>query len=486
MPNEILRLDDKSGYDEIDVRCDLVEAGVEVCSVDVPPLFSENFDYQSLSLDFVPGILTSDLLDSKFFLQIFQNGYGGRARNTATYDAISKSILRRWTYPLTPASSAWLGEKYSERKGWKYVGEGVKIDRSISIGPGTMLGADCTLASKTYISSSILGRGVQVGNASQIIDCYLHPGAKIGSETKMEKCIIGAGAVILDKVQLGRGCLIGAGCIVGPNVKLRAGTRVGLKKKDWEDSDDDDEGEERRGEAEVAKQDVRLGSQSKGVLWFNLWDDKSLNEKREEEDVVDEEKDEDEVGSEEICNLRLHAIGFSDGKETEVDYESESVSSIEGDSDLDDLDDGYGTDGETRSAVSSSAFSNIAGANINLTLDEKGDTKEEQEALQARFEDFRLEAKASLQRALEEGHTVDNAAIELKTLRMASNVSLNQVREVAIDVLLGKCKTNDARQVQELMSRWGKLFTRISSDDEADAINLIQVSRLCLKSYCYC
>lgn len=479
MPNEILRFDEKSGYDEIDIRFDLVEAGVEVCSVDVPPLFSENFDYQSFSLDFVPGILTSDLLDSKFFLEIYKKEYGGRARNTATYDAISKSILRRWTYPLMPASSAWLGESYSERKGWKYIGKGVKIDRSAIIGSGTMLGANCALTSKSSVTSSILSRGVQVGSASQIVNCYLHTGVKIGSEVKMEKCIIGAGVIILDRVQLGKGCLIGAGCVIGPNVNLRAGTRVGLKKKDWEDSDDDkddgDRDEEAEANADVPKQDGCLGSQSKGVLWSNLWQDKSRNDEKEEED-------EDEVESEEIRNLRLHAIGYTDSKKmTEADYESESVSSIDGDSDLDDLDDDYGTDGETRSAVSS-AFSNIAGANINLTLDEKGDTKEEQEALQARFQDFQLEAKASLQRALEEGHTVDNAAIELKTLRMASNVSLSQVRQVAIEVLVGKCKSNDAKQVQQLMSRWGKLITRISSDDEADAINLIQVRAISLFS----
>lgn len=35
MPLELLRLDEKSGHDEIDVRADLVEAGVDICSIDV-------------------------------------------------------------------------------------------------------------------------------------------------------------------------------------------------------------------------------------------------------------------------------------------------------------------------------------------------------------------------------------------------------------------------------------------------------------------
>lgn len=213
IPYELLRLDEKHGYDEIDIRQDLVEAGVDVCSIDVPPLFSENFDYQSLSLDFIPGILTSDLLDSKFFLQIYHRGYGGRARDTATYDAISKSILRRWTFPITPGSSAWIGEEYSERKGWKYIGEGVKSERSSSIGSGTMIGPDCTLAAHSSVSSSILGRGVRVESSAQVTNSHVHAKASIGKNVKLDSCIVGQGAVLLDDVKLGPGCLIGAGCV---------------------------------------------------------------------------------------------------------------------------------------------------------------------------------------------------------------------------------------------------------------------------------
>lgn len=129
LPGELLQFDDKSGHADIDVRTDLIGAGVDICSIDVPPLFSENFDYQSLPLDFIPGILTSDLLDSKIFVEIKSNAYSARAKDPVTFDATAQDVLRRWTSPMAPGSSAWIGGTYAEKPGWRYIGEGVKMDR---------------------------------------------------------------------------------------------------------------------------------------------------------------------------------------------------------------------------------------------------------------------------------------------------------------------------------------------------------------------
>lgn len=106
----------------------------------VPPLFSENFDYQTLSTDFIPGILTSDLLDSKIFLHISPSsdasgglhsgwGYSSRVKDTKSYDLISKDVLSRWTFPLTPGANCPGGIEYSVRNGTRYVGKGVRLSR---------------------------------------------------------------------------------------------------------------------------------------------------------------------------------------------------------------------------------------------------------------------------------------------------------------------------------------------------------------------
>lgn len=44
---------------EIELRCDLWDTQVSVCSVAVPPLFSDNFDFQTRE-DLVRGLLVDD------------------------------------------------------------------------------------------------------------------------------------------------------------------------------------------------------------------------------------------------------------------------------------------------------------------------------------------------------------------------------------------------------------------------------------------
>lgn len=46
----------------LEIRTDLTSVGVDVCSPEVCPLFSENFDWMNLRNHFIVGVLTSDLL----------------------------------------------------------------------------------------------------------------------------------------------------------------------------------------------------------------------------------------------------------------------------------------------------------------------------------------------------------------------------------------------------------------------------------------
>jgi translation initiation factor eIF-2B subunit epsilon len=58
--------------------------------------------------------------------------------------------------------------------------------------------------------------------------------------------------------------------------------------------------------------------------------------------------------------------------------------------------------------------------------------------------EFSLEVTQSLERAFAEGHSVDNAAVELKTLRMASNVPLTRVREAVVAAIVDQIKSSHA------------------------------------------
>lgn len=102
---------------------------------------------------------------------------------------------------------------------------------------------------------------------------------------------------------------------------------------------------------------------------------------------------------------------------------------------------------------------------------------------------FAVEARASLARALDEEHTVDNAAIELKTLRMASNVSLGEVRDVVVHFLCMRFEKGCAPDVamkerakgmSALVGRWGPLLEALGQMGEEEMVGSI----LSLQKWC--
>jgi hypothetical protein len=96
--------------------------------------------------------------------------------------------------------------------------------------------------------------------------------------------------------------------------------------------------------------------------------------------------------------------------------------------------------------------------------------------------EFRAEVKQSLDRAFAEGHSIDNAAVELKTLRLASNVSLTCVREAVISAIVERIPLVDSGAIQQrkeimsVISRWGVLIDKIGGVDAVETVSLLQVS----------
>lgn len=104
-------------------------------------------------------------------------------------------------------------------------------------------------------------------------------------------------------------------------------------------------------------------------------------------------------------------------------------------------------------------------------------------ALMAESE-FRTEVTQSLERAFAEGHSVDNAAVELKTLRMASNVPLSRVREAVVAAIVDRIKivgggaAPQRAEIASVISRWGQLIDKIGGMDAVETVSILQVKVL--------
>ncbi|KAI7937346.1 hypothetical protein MJO29_014661 [Puccinia striiformis f. sp. tritici] len=108
-------------------------------------------------------------------------------------------------------------------------------------------------------------------------------------------------------------------------------------------------------------------------------------------------------------------------------------------------------------------------------------------------QDFVVECVNSLERAFEEDHTVENATIELKTLRTASNVPQSQVRKIVFARVLKLVQNNLSK-----LTKWIKLIrnmmntpstaasanNRRSEEEEEEEINEMVKILIDLQSFC--
>jgi translation initiation factor eIF-2B subunit epsilon len=95
--------------------------------------------------------------------------------------------------------------------------------------------------------------------------------------------------------------------------------------------------------------------------------------------------------------------------------------------------------------------------------------------------EFQTEVRLSLDRAFSEGHSLENASVELKTLRMASNVPLRRVREAVVAGIVEQIPVVEGAvpqrvEINKWVDRWGDLINLIGGVDGVETVSILQVS----------
>ncbi|KZT26304.1 nucleotide-diphospho-sugar transferase [Neolentinus lepideus HHB14362 ss-1] len=482
IPREIL-----AEHPEVEIRNDLMDCSIDVCSVEVPSLFQDNFDWLDLRRDFVHGVLTSDLLMNTIHCYVVKEGYAARVKDTKSYDSISKDILARWTFPLVPDDNHPGGHAYEHLRGNRYIAKDntVVLSRTCKIGNNTLIGSSTHVFDNAQVISSVLGQKCKIGVNTVIRNSYIFDGTTIGANCVVENSIIGAKVHIKDKSRIERGCLVADGVVVGPEAKLRPFERVS-KRRDTEVGDDDED-EESEEEEETEGDDQEEDDEDDEDESEDEDDEDSDSELEEAEanqaaigatlgedtnaiawplkSTEGEDSDADEM--ETFDNQRLMRMGDS-ASDLEL-TDPGSITSSEVDSDSDE-EDGFMVS-RTRRASASATSLPLTTPSTELLVPPLASAMEKE---------FQSEVSQSLERAFAEGHSVDNAAVELKTLRMSTNVPLRRVREAVIAAIVEQIpivEGNMAQQRKEIanvVDRWGELIDRIGGVDAVETVSILQ------------
>lgn len=282
------------------------------------------------------------------------------------------------------------------------------------------MGASVSLGADVVISRSVLFDNVTVSSGARIFDSVIDQGVSV-----LEDAIVEGGS------------MVGGGARVGKGAKVKS-VQVGLRRPEGRKAVEAD-----------------LGKGGVGEVWGF----------EREADVGD---DEDEEEAKDARNLKLSRLGalplfitdeellLSGGTGVSIDdpvltSSSSSLSSLASVASL-----------ESRSSISVAGVSGIG---------QVGSTG-----------DFLTEAVHSLDRAFVEGVTVDNALLELKTLRMASNVPQSRLRSTVVSYLCTKASEGDKTSAEavKVVKRWAGLIAGLVGEDElAMADTLVALQRHC-------
>lgn len=380
-----------SGHQEIDIRQDLIDCGIDICTPDVLALWSDNFDFQAPRKGFLHSVLKDYELNGKtIHTHIVSDHYAARVRNLHAYDSVSRDIVSRWAYPLCPDSNLVQGQSYRLQKGNIYKEEGVILARDCVIKPKTVIGRGTSIGDGSVVSNSIIGRHCIIGKGVTIDGAYIWDYTRIGDGSTVKK------AIIANEASIGKKCTIQSGSLISYRVSISEGTtirgdhRITRAKRKREQGEEVTEGEP---DATI------VGAGGNG---FEFRD----SDEEDEDEIVDG------LVSAGPCKWRKFTAAYAllilpVYNLGNLALSNESISTLNSESEEDDFE--FRQD---RSATSS--FLSVG-------------SQDSQHAA-----NFDHDASTSIYDSLVEGHESANIQLELTALRMSTNASDHQVRRAVV------------------------------------------------------
>ncbi|XP_005284087.2 translation initiation factor eIF2B subunit epsilon [Chrysemys picta bellii] len=418
----------QSNIETVEVRHDLLDCHISICSPQVAELFTDNFDYQTRD-DFVRGLLVNEeVLGNQIHMHVTAEEYGARVSNLLMYEAVCSDIIRRWVYPMTPEmnftddeTQSYTHSKHNIYRGAEVsLGHGSVLDDNVLIGQGTVIGSNCS------ITNSVIGQNCKIGDEVILDGAFLWNGVHVADRVVIRQSIVCDEAEVKEKVKLNPHCVLTSQVVVGPNITLLEGTVISLHSPDEEEEDDDEFSDDSGVNKEENKVKLKgynkaeVGSEGRGYLW-----------KADDENEADEE--------EQRQSLWGPTLNPEEESETESDLSlgSEQPDSRTASPQLDDI------------------------------------------------KVFQNEVLGTLQRGEEENISCDNLVLEINSLKYAYNIGLKEVMQVLSQVVmefpLQQLDTELDPQhycvmLIPLLKKWSPVFKNYikRASDHLDALSAIE------------
>lgn len=209
---------------EIDVRDDLIDCHIDICTLDVLAQWSDNFDFQSLRKSFLHGVLKDyETYGKTVHTYIVTDQYAARVKSLRAYNAIAKDIMERWAYPICPDSNLVPDQSYHFGKG-KVYREDMVLMGGTSV-KKTVIGSQTSIGEDSVVTGSTIGRRCKIGRNVVIEGAYIWDDVTVGDGSIIRE------AIVANDTMIGSNCTIESEALIsfGVNLPDHIGISMGRK-----------------------------------------------------------------------------------------------------------------------------------------------------------------------------------------------------------------------------------------------------------------
>ena len=203
------------------VRSDLIETGVDICAHNFLEQMTENlkYDFQSIR-DSIGQILSDEIYADTFYLEeLNQDAYCGLIRNVESYLKVNFEILNRWAYPIVIDNidmNNKLGINLKQMRLSLYSDKDANSEnfrKADLFSEVVIINKENTLGKECKLRECILCKDVQVGEKCELYNCIIFTGTKIENNVIIKNSIIGQNCVIKSGIKI-------ISSILGSNIEL--------------------------------------------------------------------------------------------------------------------------------------------------------------------------------------------------------------------------------------------------------------------------
>ncbi|CAG9791992.1 unnamed protein product [Diatraea saccharalis] len=211
-----LPLDIVLNHSEVKLHHNLVDANIALCSPSVPPLFSDNFDFQTRD-DFIHGILINEeiLASCLYYTLLKRDEYTAAVTNWKTYQVICRDIIHNWAHPLSIETGTFYQNNFVFMGNHNFRSINSTLSRSCTLTEDVLIGANAHISDNAILTKSVIGKNCVIGSNVVITGSYIMDNVTVKENCKIFNSYIEHDSLIEEKSVL-------EGTIIASNVNIKA------------------------------------------------------------------------------------------------------------------------------------------------------------------------------------------------------------------------------------------------------------------------